>query len=402
MGEGGRGLSVEDALRLLSALGVSEGYEEYLKAASGGVRVGFVVNPIAGMGGRVGLKGTDGADVLRRAVELGARPVAPRRAVEMLRALRRHAPPITLYTYAEEMGEAEALEAGFSPRVVGRIGSRPTTAEDTKRAVREFCKIPVDLIVFVGGDGTARDVFESNHAGVPVLGVPAGVKMHSAVFATSPEAAARAVARFALTGLPVKMAEVMDVDEEAFRRGRLSAKLYGYLPVIYEPSLIQGVKRGTLVDEERLAQVEVARRVVASMRPGVAYVLGPGTTVKAVADLLGVEKSLLGVDVVIDGRVVELDADEGRILRAIEGREAVVVVTPIGGQGFILGRGNQQISPEVVRRVGKGGLLVIATSRKLRSLDALRVDTGDAGLDAELRGTIRVLTELGEVEARLE
>lgn len=402
MAEERRSLSLEEALKLLSSMGVAAGYEEYSRISSGGVKVGLVVNPIAGMGGRVGLKGTDGEEVLRKAIELGAKPVAPRRAVGTLKSLKRYAPPITLYAYPEEMGESEAVEAGFAPRVVGRIGRRPTTAEDTKRAVEEFCRVPVDLIVFVGGDGTARDVLESNRANIPVLGVPAGVKMHSAVFATSPEAAARAIARFAYAGLPVRMAEVMDVDEEAFRQGRLSARLYGYLPVVYEPSLVQGVKRGTLVDEERLAQLEIAKRVVASMRPVVAYVLGPGTTIKAVADALGVDKTLLGVDVVVDGRLVEKDADEARVLKAIDGREAVVVVTPVGGQGFILGRGNQQISPEVLKRVGKRGLLVVATSRKLKELSALRVDTGDAELDSELRGTIKVVTELGEVEAVVE
>jgi len=360
--------------------------------------VGFVVNPIAGMGGRVGLKGTDGEEVVKKAVELGATPVAPKRAVEMLKALKRYTPPVRLYTYPEEMGEVEALEAGFNPIVVGSLTSRPTTAEDTKRAVKAFCDVPVDLIVFVGGDGTARDVLEANLKKIPVLGVPAGVKMHSAVFAVSPEAAARIVARFTYAGLPVKMAEVMDVDEEAYRHGRLSAKLYGYLPVIYEPSLVQSVKRPTMADEERLAQLKLAERVAASMKPGVAYVLGPGTTVKAVADALGIEKTLLGVDVVVDGKVVERDADERRIIKAIEGREAVVVVTPIGGQGFILGRGNQQLSPEVIRKVGREGLLVIATSSKLRCLDALRVDTGDDELDAKLRGRMKVLTEEGEVE----
>ena len=253
----------------------------------------------------------------------------------------------------------------------------------------------------MGGDGTARDVMDADRAGIPVLGVPAGVKMHSAVFAVSPEAAARLVARFAFTGLPVRMAEVMDVDEEAFRAGRLSARLYGYLPTIYEPSLVQSVKRPTVVDEERLQQLELARKVVELMRPGVAYVLGPGTTVKAVADALGIEKTLLGVDVVVDGRVVERDASVRRILKAIEGREAVIVVTPIGGQGFILGRGNQQISPEVVKRAGRRNLLVIATSSKLKDLGSLRVDTGDPGLDAQLRGRLKVLTEAGEVEVEV-
>jgi len=391
---------LEDALRLLSSLGVSLGYEDYSRFISQGVKVGLVVNPIAGMGGRVGLKGTDG-EAARRALELGAKPTSPGRAVEMLKYLKRYAPPIRLFAYPEEMGEAEALEAGFKPTVVGELRARPTTAEDTMRAVEEFTSIPVDLIVFVGGDGTARDVMDANKAGIPILGVPAGVKMYSAVFAVSPEAAARIVARFAYTGLPVRMAEVMDVDEEAFRANRLSARLYGYLPTLYESRLVQGVKRVTVVDEERLQLIELAERLKPMFKPGVAYVLGPGSTVKALAEALGVDKTLLGVDVVVDGRVVELDADEARILRALEGREGRVVVTPIGGQGFILGRGNQQISPKVIRKVGARNIIVVATSTKLRGLDALRVDTGDAELDAQLKGRIKVLTDRGEVEVEV-
>ncbi|RLF16247.1 MAG: ATP-NAD kinase [Thermoprotei archaeon] len=393
--------SLEDALRVLSGLGVTLAYEDYNRFYSKGVKVGLVVNPIAGMGGRVGLKGTDG-EALKKALERGAKPVAPKRAVEMLKALKAYTPPIRLYVYPEEMGEFEAYEAGFKPTVVGRISSRPTTAEDTKRAVDEFTRIPVDLIVFVGGDGTARDVMDANKAGIPVIGVPSGVKMHSSVFAVNPEAAARLIARFAFSGLPTRMAEVMDVDEEAFRQGRLSARLYGYLPTIYEPSLVQPVKRATLVDEERLNQLEVAKRVVGSMEPGVVYILGPGTTVKAVAALLGIDKTLLGVDVVLDGSLVAKDVGEEEILRLIEGRRAKVVVTPIGGQGFIFGRGNQQISPEVLRRVGRDNILVIATRRKMKELETLRVDTGDAELDAQLRGRIKVwVGEQEEVEVEV-
>ncbi|RLF09450.1 MAG: ATP-NAD kinase [Thermoprotei archaeon] len=398
--EKGKRPSLEEALRLLSSYGLGVGYEDYTRFISEGVKVGFVVKPIAGMGGRVGLKGTDGEETLRKALELGAKPIAPKRAVETLRALKVYTPPIKLYTYPEEMGEYEALDAGFTPIVVGKIASKPTTSEDTKKAVEEFTRIPVDLIVFVGGDGTAKDVMEANKLGIPVAGVPAGVKMHSSVFAVTPEAAARLVAHFAFTGLPTRMAEVMDVDEQAFREGRVSAKLLGYMPTPYEPTLVQHVKKASSIDQERLEQLEAARKVVESMEPGVAYILGPGTTVQAIAELLGLEKTLLGVDVVMDGEMVEKDANEERLLRAIEGVRAKIVVSPIGGQGFIFGRGNQQISPEVIRKVGKGNIVVVATRKKLKDLDALRVDTGDPELDMKLRGKIKVLAgdEVVEME----
>ncbi|MCS7131314.1 MAG: NAD(+)/NADH kinase, partial [Hadesarchaea archaeon] len=205
-------------------------------------RLGFIVNPIAGIGGRVGLKGSDGEETVRKAIELGAELVAPKRAIEALRGLSAAKSRISLFTYPHEMGEDESKEVGFAPEVVGEITPGHTTANDTKRAARELRDLGVDLILFAGGDGTARDIYEAIGDSVPVLGIPAGVKMHSAVFAVDPLAAARIVMEFLWGELPLKEAEVMDVDEEAYRRGRLSAKLYGYLLTPYEPNLIQGVK----------------------------------------------------------------------------------------------------------------------------------------------------------------
>jgi len=383
----------EDVLKALSALGLTEAYEAY-RRFSEGVKVGFVVNPIAGIGGRVGLKGSDG-EALDRALKLGAKPVAPARAVETLGMLKKLAQSIKLYTYPKQMGEYEASEAGFKPIVVGRLKGEKTTAEDTKRAIIEFSHIPVDLIVFVGGDGTARDVYEAvkdNGVEIPILGVPSGVKMHSAVFAVNPEAAARIIARFAYEGLPVKMAEVMDVDEEDFREGRVSAKLYGYLPTPYEPNLIQPAKETTiLVDEERLNQIEVARYVAEHLEPDTIYIIGPGSTTQALGEVLGVKKTQLGVDLLLNGKIIAHDVNEQQILEAIKGRKAKIIVTPIGGQGFIFGRGNQQISPEVIRRVGLDNIIIIATRRKIEHTPTLRVDTGDPKLDEQLRKRVGVI-----------
>ncbi len=359
-------------------------------------RLGFIVNPIAGMGGRVGLKGTDGEEILKLAIRLGAKPVAPERAKQMLRELRRLGVQCTLITYPREMGEFEARECGFDPVVVGEIGDR-TSAEDTRRAAAQMAELGVDLIVFCGGDGTARDVCESVDLKVPVLGVPTGVKMHSAVFAINPAVAAKVVAEFLAGNLPLREAEVMDVDEEAFREGRLSARLYGYLLVPYEPNYIQSAKSPSpQTEDERENQLAIARYFVERMEDDVIYILGPGTTVKAIADVLGLPKTLLGVDVLHGRRLLALDVDERRILSEIEGRRSVIVVTPIGSQGFIFGRGNQQISPEVIRRVGRRNIVVVATHYKLSTIPCLRVDTGDPEVDELLRGYMRVITDYGE------
>jgi len=358
--------------------------------------LGFIVNPIAGMGGAVGLKGTDGPEILEKAIKLGAKPVAPTRAKEFLRALSSVKTRIRLVAAAGNMGEFEAREIGFEPVVVGEAKER-TTSEDTKVAARRMADMEVDLLVFCGGDGTARDVLDAVGMRIPVLGVPTGVKMHSAIFAVNPEAAARIAMRFLWGELPLKEGEVMDVDEEAYRAGRLSAKLYGYVMTPYEPSLIQGMKIPSPVagDEEDNKRA-IAKYVVENMEPGVVYIIGPGTTTRPIADELGLEKTLLGVDVVQDGKMLAKDANEKEILRQIEGKRAKIIVTPIGGQGFIFGRGNQQISPEVIRRVGRDNIIVVATKSKMSGLERLRVDTGDAEVDEMLRGYLRVVVDYGE------
>ncbi len=362
----------------------------------GAPRLGLIVNPIAGMGGAVGLKGTDGEEILRRAIELGAKPVAPGRAKEFLRALEPMRAKVELLAGAGLMGELEAIECSYKPVVLGERKER-TTAEDTKRIARQMLERGVDLLVFCGGDGTARDVLDAVGQEVPVLGVPTGVKMHSAVFAVNPRAAARVAMGFLSGELPVREAEVMDVDEEAYRSGRLSARLYGYVLTPYEPSLVQSTKiaSSTAPDEEANKEA-IARQVIEDMEPGVIYIVGPGTTTRPILELLGLEKTLLGVDVICDRRLLARDANEAKILELIKGRRAKIIVTPIGGQGFIFGRGSQQISPRVIRAVGRENIIVVATKAKLRGLRALRVDTGDPELDEALRGYVRVIADYGE------
>ncbi|MEM2965264.1 MAG: NAD(+)/NADH kinase, partial [Candidatus Bathyarchaeia archaeon] len=227
---------------------------------------------------------------------------------------------------------------------------------------------------------------------VPILGIPAGVKMFSGVFASTPEAAARLITRFVEGEAGVVEAEVMDVDEEAYRAGRLSISLKGYAKTPYEPGLILSGKEATALDEEASKEA-VASRVVEEMKRGATYILGPGSTVAKVAELLGLEKTLLGVDVVRDGKIIVKDAGERELLRVLKGSrgEAYIILSPIGGQGSLLGRGNQPISPEVLRRVGLDRILIIATPLKMARLKSLTVDTGDPELDSQLRGYRRVI-----------
>lgn len=356
-------------------------------------KLGLIVNPIAGMGGRVGLKGTDGAEILAKARELGAKPVAPGKAVEALRALKRAGLELDILTYPAEMGEDEAREAGFEPQVIGDITPGKTTAEDTKRAAKDFLEGKVKLILFAAGDGTARDLIKAIGTKVPLLGTPTGVKMFSAVFANTPEAAGELAARFLEEDLPLREAEVMDVDEEAFRRNRLESELRGFARTPYEPQFVQAAKLPTApTGYEKADQKAIARWVLESMEKDRLYILGPGTTTRAVAEELGIyDSTLLGVDLIKNKKLLAKDVREEQILREAKNLLATIIVSPIGKQGFILGRGNQQISPEVVRRVGKENILVLATSTKLASTPTLKVDTGDPELDREFRGHIPVI-----------
>jgi predicted polyphosphate/ATP-dependent NAD kinase len=356
--------------------------------------VGFIVNPIAGMGGTVGLKGTDGAEILRQAYHLGAKQVAPLRAESFLSKLRTAGFSIRLIVGAGSMGEYEAKNSGFSHTILGKQ-KKDTTAEDTKEIAHKMKDAGVDILVFCGGDGTARDILKEVDMKFPVLGVPTGVKMHSAVFAVNPQAAARVTARFLSDALPLREAEVMDVDEKAFREGRLSAELYGYLLVPYEPHLIQENKLSSPMTESELRnQAAIAIYVIENMKPDVLYIVGPGTTTRTIADLMDAKKTLLGVDLLCNKRIVAQDVNEEQILQTVHGKPAQIIVTPIGGQGFVFGRGNQQISPKIIRQVGLDNIIVVSTKSKLDSLRSLKVDTGDPELDAAIREhKLRVVTD---------
>ena len=369
--------------------------------------LGLIVNPIAGMGGSVGLKGTDTAAILSEARARGALPQAASRAAVVLDALATDRPGLELLTAPGAMGERIARDAGLQPTVVGSSHGGETAAADTRAAAQAMAEAGVRLILFAGGDGTARDMAAALGDRVPVIGVPAGVKMHSAVYATSPRAAADLVLRVLsqdiearpreVMEIDARLREVMDIDEVAFRAGAVSAKLYGYLPVPHAPDLTQNVKAGG-VSSDRTALAGIAAEITSRMEAGQLYILGPGTTMRAITQALRLPKTLLGVDLVRDGALLAADANEEGILRVLAGgRPGAIVVTPIGGQGHFLGRGNQQIGARVVRAVGLDRLLVAATPEKLASLadGTLHVDTGDPALDRALSGWRCVITGRG-------
>ncbi len=375
--------------------------------------VGLVVNPIAGIGGRVGLKGSDGPGTVERAVALGARPEANRRACEALVRLREAWPadrPLPVVLAAPgEMGWRAAREAGFEPEVVGELPAGRTTAGDTRRLSVAIVDRGTDLLLVAGGDGTARDVCDALAGSGVVLGIPAGVRIQSAVFAEGAAAAGELAARFLAAARPrTAEREVLDLDEDAFRSGSIAPRLYGTLRVPADRR-VQGRKSPSAPDEA-VAMAAIAADVAERLIPGRRYILGPGSTVRAIADRLGVAKTLAGVDVIVaeeagSARVLAADAGERDVLAQVGAGDASIVVTPIGGQGFILGRGNQQISPAVVRAVGRGSLIIVATAAKLAAFGGrpLVADSGDRALDAALAGFVTVITGYHEAAVvRLE
>jgi predicted polyphosphate/ATP-dependent NAD kinase len=471
-------------------------------------KIGLIINPVAGMGGKVGLKGTDGLDIVEKAVKMGARPEAEAKALLALKALLPIKDKIELITCPGPMGEDAALKAGFKPRLLGipafhtvkQMDNKDTLSQEDNRVTpsreenaktssqedktvtpsqedvtvtpsrdnntvtssqeenfktpsplrgegrgggeKDFCPFqssdirpsdlqngegrgggevnflcstlpthteaaakalaaePVDLLLFAGGDGTARNVHNAlgEDTTLTVIGIPAGVKIHSAFYATTPQSAGELARQYlAEGGLPLRQAEVMDIDEEAFREGRLSARLYGYLPVPCSANLMQHLKVGRAASETSTLEA-IAEQVVENMQGGVVYIIGPGSTIIPIMEKLGLKNTLLGVDVVRDGKLLAADVGEKELLEIIRGQETRIIVTVIGGQGYIFGRGNQQISAEVIRRVGRDNIIVVATKEKILALEqkSLLVDTGNEEVNNQLHGYIRVTTGYGE------
>lgn len=357
-------------------------------------RLGLIVNPLAGMGGRVGLKGTDGrAD---EAAKLGARPSSGDRAVRALKRLAASHPTLTIVAAHGAMGQDATSEAGYLAELISASPANVTTAEDTIAAAREMRGCNVDLILFSGGDGTARDVFEAAGDDVPILGIPAGVKMQSGVFATSPEIAGEIAASLAVmrdrTKASFRASEVMDIDEDLLRQGAIAPRLYGYAKVPYFPLRLQNAKaRQHALDEAAVSAA--ARQLAATMDRDCLYAVGAGRTAKRVIEALGEKGTLLGTDLVADGKVIARDANEKAILERAGERPLKLIIGVVGGQGYVLGRGNQELSPDVIRRAGRDNITIIASQEKLMALPDKRllVETGDSALDRELAGYWRVV-----------
>ena len=356
------------------------------------MRIGLVVNPFAGLGGAVGLKGTDGPGTVAEALRRGAQAKAGARARLALIRLADRVPGAAITLAAGLLGQDWARDLDLNAKILAGV-SQTGTARDTKEAIRAMGTL--DVIAFAGGDGTARDV-ASVADGAALLGIPCGVKMHSGVFAVSPQSAGAMMADLITSPDRINWindAEIMDIDEEALRRGFLAPRLYGYARVPTSRNLMQAAKGGPRQDAAS-ALSSAAHDIVAGMKEDTLYVIGPGTSAGSVMTAAGHFATPLGVDALLNRRVVEQDADDATLQGLATGREVRVVLGVTGQQGFLLGRGNQQIGPALIAKAGRDGLIILATENKLTALahPHLLVDTGDPDLDTELAGFVRVAT----------
>ncbi len=363
------------------------------------MKLGFVINPLAGIGGSVALKGSDGEDIVELALSRGASLKAEKRASVAVQEFSRLAiaEQLVILTAAASMG-ANVLAAHGLPCEVLYTAEEGTTSADTKNVIRLFVQEGVDLIVFVGGDGTARDVLDilskELHSAIPVVGIPAGVKIHSAVYAVTPSQAGELI-NLLILGEPMSLheARVMDLDEDAFREGEVIARCYGYLSVPVDDTRMQLTKQGG-INHHEIAVQDIATDVIESMEPDTYYLIGSGSTTAEIMNQLSLDNTLLGIDIVYNQALIASDVDEQAILKTINEHPVKIVVTVIGGQGHVFGRGNQQLSADVIRRVGQENIIIVATNDKLRSLDKRPMisDTGDPDLDRQLAGLYPVVT----------
>ncbi len=357
-------------------------------------KLGFIVNPVAGIGGKVGLKGSDGAATLAKALELGARPESGKKALITMTALKAYADQFDIYTCPGEMGAAICAEAGLACTVLGDDNPGQTGPEDTMNAARAMKDRGMDLILFAGGDGTARNILDAVGTDATVLGIPTGCKIHSGVYALNPRNAALLLGQFAQGKIrETREGEVMDIDEDLFRQGIVQARLYGYLRIPNAQKMVQNLKSGRGYSESD--SIDMAAAYIAdTMERDVLYIVGTGSTTAAVMAKLELPNTLLGVDLVYNREVLASDCTEKEILQALDKYPAAkIIVTIIGGQGYVFGRGNQQLSAEVIRRVGREQIIIIASKNKALSLTGsnLYVDTGDEEVNAMLRGYYKVI-----------
>ncbi len=367
-------------------------------------KLGLIINPYAGIGGSVALKGSDGDEIRAEAFARGAEPRALSRMQRCLTLLQPFISDIHVYCFAGDMGEVALQQTTFNYTLVGHPQANPSSAQDTFKAVAALVKESVDIILFAGGDGTARNIADALHQEHAeqqvVLGVPSGVKMHSGVYAIAPEAAGEILLRLLRKQLVnVQACDVRDIDEAAFREGKVKTRVYASMKAPVVPEFLQQVKNSGAAQDE-LVKLDIANYLIDNFEDETLYIVGPGSTTKVFLDQLGVKGTLLGIDVVFNRQLVAADVTAQQLYQIINEHNSDIklILTAIGGQGHILGRGNQQLTPEILRKIDASNIHIIATKEKILSLEhrPLLVDSNDPELDKSFSGYQTVLVGYDE------
>ncbi|MDG2398442.1 MAG: NAD(+)/NADH kinase [Candidatus Marinimicrobia bacterium] len=360
-------------------------------------KLGLVINPIAGMGGKTGLKGSDGSNTLKKALSLGAKKESAIRAEQALLPLKFMINKFSLITCSAEMGEKSCKKIGLKTDYIIDIDKKITTGIDTIKAVKIMARKQVSLILFSGGDGTACDIFYALQDKIPILGIPAGVKMHSSVFGTSPNAVGSLVSRIISNHsdtFPTSTAEIMDLDEDMRRYDQIRTRLIGYATIPSDKFLVQNPKSYVQLNDEESIN-GISEYLENKLDKEATYIVGPGRTTQNFLNRIGVSGTLLGVDVLKGRKLIGRDVNSRELEILTRDGFLYIISGIIGGQGFLFGRGNQQITAEIIQRVKKENILIIASTKKIYELprQCILIDTGNQKLDNELAGYVKVQTD---------
>ena len=353
------------------------------------VRLGLLVNPDAGLGGRLGLKGSDGQAEIARSRGAQDRSGPRMRAMldHLITISKENLDGIQWYVSKGRMG-TDWISPAISSLEIIHSSSSSTDAKDTSQLVGSMIGSDIDLLVYAGGDGTTRDVVaalsEYGRPELPIIGVPTGVKMHSGCFASSPKAAAEVLSAWLEGDLLLSSTEVLDLDEDLYRKGKWVVKLYAEAITPASPRWMQGSKmRVEASGEEEIIQglADHVRETLFDDRMMIVW--GSGGTLRTIGGILGFELNTLGIDITVGGNIIGSDLDENEILSALKEHQGdvILLLSPMGGQGFLIGRGNLQLSPDVLKIIGVNRVLGIVTPAKMLTLRSLRIETGDSEMD---------------------
>ena len=369
------------------------------------LKIGFFINPIAGMGGKVALKGTDG--LIDEALRLGADPVSPVRAQRFLESLLKQKNDFLKFLVAPNPMGAQIFRQLQYPdyNILDIHLNNPTTAADTFNVVKKFCQLKVDLILFVGGDGTSVDVFNSVFNNIPILGLPSGVKTYGEVFAHNPDEVIEILSHF-VYDKTTHEADILDLDEDAYRDGKLAVKLKGRLLVPNQPQYFQSGKVATshTVDEEETQSriAEFIKILIEEQPSNTPFILCPGSVIDKISHLLNIQRSILGVDIYFQNKVQIIDAREDQIYNFCFNQDnispPIIILTPIFVFFYLFFRGNHLLITRILKYIKKQNIWVIATRNKIKSIQdgVLRCDTADESINNSLKGYLRVIVEKNE------